>query len=113
MIRGTSHIFRFDYLDFVDDITLIEEVEVIFYQDKYKDEEQIKIPKYLNECVICGESKEIVVELSPSDTIQFTDKRKLKIQIKVKAKDLNGNPFTYGFFIQNITVYPSLSDKIL
>lgn len=112
MIRATSHIFRFDYLDFLVDMAYVEEVEMTFFQ---KDNDNMPIVKTLSngECEVDIELKEIFVVLTPDETLKFVDNKKVTIQLKVKMRDLNGGSFTYGFYIQNIPVYPALSETII
>ena len=116
MIRGTSHIFRFDCSDIVDDITTVRSFEVIFEQSNNNDLPIIKKFDVYSEGTIIGdsgcnfsyESKEVTVELTPEETILFVEDRKLKVQLK----GFTANPdTTFADYIQYVTVYPMLAGQ--
>lgn len=114
MIRGTSHIFRFDCSDIIDDITTARSFEVIFEQSNNNNSPIIKkFDVFFADNAVVGDSgcgideitKEIIVELTPEETILFMEDRKLKVQLKGVTAD---NSYTFADYIQYVTVYPML-----
>lgn len=112
MIRGTSHTVSFDCLDIIDNVDNVEEAEITFNQE---DNDKMPLIKFYSDsgCIIDVDTKTIFVELTPQETLMFTDKRKLKVQLRIKMLDLYGNSYILGNYIQTITVYPTLSESLL
>lgn len=118
MIRGTSHIFRFDCSDIVDIITNVQSFEVTFEQSNNNNSPIIKkfdvffvgepiIATVIGDsgCSVDADTYEVIVELTPEETILFMEDRKLKVQLK---GIMAGSDDVFANYIQYITVYPML-----
>lgn len=118
MIRGTSHTFRFDCSDIIDNISDIKTIYVIFDQTNNKETPIIKTFEVsLNDgdppvaiisgdsgCSIVLETKEVVIDLTPEETIKFTEDKQLMVQLKGEKYDST----VFANYIQYFTVYPML-----
>lgn len=101
MIRGTTAPFTFKLPILGSEVA---EVEIKFWQrNNYgTPEAPLPITLYKESCVILDDSYEMGVELSPEQTLRFSDKRKASVQGRITAN----NGTKYGIKEQLITVYP-------
>lgn len=78
-MRGTTPTHKFT-LPF--DVSTIKEVQVIYSQsDHYLDEKRTKLVKETKDCKL--EGKTISVDLTQEDTLSFTHKLQVSIQLRV------------------------------
>ena len=121
MIRGTSHIFRFDCSDIIDNITDAKSFEATFEQSNNNNSPIIKkfdvffegdpvVATVIGDdgCSVNIDAKEVIIELTPEETILFMEDRKLQVQLKGTTIDTGA---TFANYIQYITVYPMLAGQ--
>lgn len=116
MIRGTTATFKFNLPH---KLKYIREANVVFWQDNYTGNPSGSLPLYkhyepantITEGDPSGEKNELIVVLTSAETVLFTDKLKLRVQIKAinNAYD-NVEPTAFGSFEQLFTVYPLMGE---
>jgi hypothetical protein len=104
MIRGTTAPFTFKLPILGSEVA---EVEIKFWQRNNYGTPEAPLPITLDKesCVIVNDSYEMGIELSPEQTLRFSDKRKASVQGFITAT----NGVKYGIKEQIITVYPRYS----
>ena len=104
MIRGTTAQFKFDLPYSFDSL---EFVTIKFWQPG-NPSEMLPIKKTKTNCYSPSGSTELYVSLSASETKEFSDKYKARVQLR--AQVYGGSSF--GSRQQLITVYPMLDEII-
>lgn len=113
MIRGTTAQFKFSIAPYVH--SQIADIKVSFWQyDKDDITKILEINKGIDDCYAGKASTEVYVDLTPTETLKFSDESKAYVQFK--ALGIDG--LSFGSKQRQITVYPmhdetALSDSVV
>lgn len=109
MIRGTTASFKFELPH---KLKYIRSAKVAFWQEGYEGVPSASSPLIIPYKPIpigdpMGEKKELIVVLTPDQTMQFTDKAKLRVQMRAinDAYD-DVKPASFGSRTELFNVYP-------
>lgn len=106
MVRGTTAQFKF-LLPY--DCSELEVAKITFWQPGYNDTNNSFLPIYktLDNCIQTSNPKELVVTLSPIETLRFSERSKGRVQLSATTKE----GIRFASKQELITVYPIQSDS--
>lgn len=105
MIIGTTAQFKFHIPYAIGDL---QWVVMQFWQPGNSGTTDAPLPIVKRKTELSGDSKELLVSLTPHETLRFTDKLKAKVQLR--AQHSNGTVF--ASHQESIPVYPLPNDLI-
>lgn len=108
MIRGTTACFKFK-LPY--DFEQISSVKIIFWQDNNNgptESRPLPIVKIKSQCFQTNIRRELAVNLTPEETLRFSDERKAYVQMTATAAD--GSRF--ASHQEMFTVYPVRDEDV-
>lgn len=112
MVRGTTAQFKFSLPYNYEDISI---VKVVFWQPGNNGTTTAPMPIYktlssqdIKECCDPSRPKELVITLSQSETLRFSDKVKAYVQLSATCGTIR-----FASKQEMITVYPIYDDSIL
>lgn len=105
MIRGTTAQFKFKLPYTLGDL---QWVVMQFWQPGNDGTTDAPLPIVKRKTELTGDSTELLVSLTPHETLRFTDK--LKARVQLRAQHTNGSVF--ASHQELVTVYPLPNDLI-
>lgn len=105
MIRGTTAQFKFKLPYTLGDL---QWVVMQFWQPGNNGTTDAPLPIVKRKTELTGDSKELLVSLTPHETLRFTDK--LKARVQLRAQHTNGSVF--ASYQELVTVYDLPDDLI-
>ncbi len=108
VIRGTCQQFKF-HLPYTK--AQLKTVEIVFWQPENYDSQNnpFEITKTLEHCVGNSDDKELIVELTQTETLAFHTKRKAWVQFR----GLTTEDFAFASKPMSISVYPIKKETVL